>query len=1324
MTLFGGGISWASLIEEWTGNHYTSGNWTDDVGGVVATASGSPQAVADAFGTNTGVNVNGGYFEIPAGSGTSGLSNFTIVVVIRPTAVGPNTGNYYSGTPLAAYDIPGAGQDDVGLSWAGVSVVDGAGQQKAGGNNANGDILETTGYLQLNAVHAVAYQVNGTALTVTTYADGALVSSNVAANIWPRSSANIMYVGGGTFGTPTFPGQIAAIQIYNDATTNGATLTQALLNTYAPSPITLPLATGAAVGKGAPVTIGVPAAAVQSGPLTVTLTSGTPSVVANTTVTFAKGKTSVTTNLPILALGSSTVTASAPGTSSDSMLVAGLDYSGLVNDWLADDYTNNSTEWIDSVGGVVATGTGQEIAVSNVFGTHQGVARNNLYTTTGASGFIIPNDNPPATPPMGLTNYTVAVVFMPISEGPTSDDYYADDIMFGYDIGGAGQNDFGISWGNGNGAGTGYGVCDGLGTATANVDSINYGLAYPLALNQTHVVAVQVNGGAETHALYVDGLQVVEDTGVPIHVVSTQTIPIVNQSDANIGNAFPGYIAEVQTYSNATVNCEALTAILQEKYLSLPPITMSFPGSMYVDVSNYITLTVGIPATASASGPFTVTLTSDNTAVVVSTNVTFPKGVTSTNLTLQILSPSTATITATGSGLGAVSVAVGGLPPRSLVETFHAWSLTNANQLPGITTGTPVTQWNGDILATPAYGQANPPTFNATATLAGTPSVAFVGANQNEMDIPAESDITAGLTNFSVVAVVQVGAVGAGGVDDNQWWNDAGIADHELPGTTFDWGLEVDSGGYIEWGTGDPDVETWASNYTVVNPLFHVVIGTYDTLNGIATVTLDDQKTIVHGNLFSQPRLPDDIIMGHSHDNANAWLTAQLVELDFYNGALDATERSNLVNSLKSTYGLIWPDQAQLTIAANPVDGDVGTTVQLTVGIPEGDNNNNAVPVTVTSATPSVLTINGGASAVVNFAAGAANVQTISATIVGVGSSLVSVTNPSPSLISNSITVYGLAPPTAIETFHASSLTNQVPGITDGTAISVWLGDILQTPANNAGTIAPTFHANATAAGSPSVVLNAANQTSLDIPSGNDPTQGLTEMTVIAVFKDYSDEPASADNGEFYTECGIADHEIPGVTYDWGLEINGQGEFAWGTGDPDTTIPYPEVVLGDGLFHVVVGTYDTIAGVSSIYLDNGAPVTVTGLESGARLPQDIVIGHGHPGQYLSGELAELDFFNGAMSATEVGTTIAGLEKTYALATPPPPSYSLEITRSGSTVQIAWPTAASTAGYVLESTTNLLGTWSASPLTIVPNGTANIATDSPTNVTKYYRLHNP
>src|SRR4051812_10426028 len=111
------GLSEAGLVNQWTGDSYTSGNWVDGLGSVPATASGSPQPVPNAFNTHSGVTMNGGYFIIPAGTAPAGLSNFTIAIVFKPAGVGPFSGNYYNSIPLAAFDVGGSGQVDWGLSW-------------------------------------------------------------------------------------------------------------------------------------------------------------------------------------------------------------------------------------------------------------------------------------------------------------------------------------------------------------------------------------------------------------------------------------------------------------------------------------------------------------------------------------------------------------------------------------------------------------------------------------------------------------------------------------------------------------------------------------------------------------------------------------------------------------------------------------------------------------------------------------------------------------------------------------------------------------------------------------------------------------------------------------------------------------------------------------------------------------------------------------------------------------------------------------------------------------------------------------------------------
>src|ERR1017187_9264224 len=911
------GAGRAALVNEWNGDNYTSSNnWVDTISSVaMVTNSGSPLAVASVFNTHAGVTMNGGFFTVPTNTATAGLSNFTVVVVFKPTALGSFTPNYFNAIPLFAFDIGGGGQIDFGMSYgnpAGQGVDIGVGTQTASGG-IGVDQLQQTQNLALNTVHAVALQVNGANTNVVTYADGVAVASNNVVNVLPRSLVNLIFVGGGQFvGNTRFPGQIAAIQVYNDATTNCAILTANLVTKYAtPAPITLNNSTGADPGSNAPVTITIPASASASGSFAVTLASDNTSVVANKTVTFAQGQTSTNTTFPILAVGIANVTASGTGVGSATMAVAGLDESGLANQWLADTFVTLTGSWTDSKGGVTATGTGNEIAVTGAFGpAHNGVARNALGTTTGADGFTIPA----GTAPGGLTNYTIAVVFKPSAPGPNNGNYYGSQINFGFDIGGGGPADYGMSWGGGD-PNHGQRIVVGIGRSGGDSQIQSAG-GLPLALNTTHVAVLQVNagnGGANgTQTLFVDGIQMGQNGGLNMNIASSQAIPLLNQSIANIGNAFPGLVAEVRVYNSATVNGGGLSTWLQSQYAALSPITLSFPGLSYVDTGSNIVLTVGVPASATSGGPFTVTLTSSDPTVAASTSVTLLQGRTSTNVTFTILGLGPTTVTASGSGVGSATIVFGGLSPRTLVDALRASSLPAQ----GAINGQPISSWTGDSNIVTALQVLNVPTFKATATIAGTPSAVFDKTQQQWLDVPPGNDPFAGLTNFSIVAVYKATAVGVGGVGDGAWYGCAGIVDHEIGGVQFDWGLELDSGGFFEWGTGSPDHEVTATNYSAVSPLFHVVIGTYNTLNGLSTVTLDDQPTIINSNLLSSPRIASDTRIGKN--SGTSYTSGEIAEVDFYNGALSASERAALASALKSKYGLIWPDQSLIFISANP----------------------------------------------------------------------------------------------------------------------------------------------------------------------------------------------------------------------------------------------------------------------------------------------------------------------------------------------------------------------------------------------------------------------
>ena len=78
------------------------------------------------------------------------------------------------------------------------------------------------------------------------------------------------------------------------------------------------------VGSSVTVNVTIPASASLAGAFTVTLTSDTPGVVGNSSVTIAQGTTSTNAALPILGVGSATITASGSGVPSSTLMVGGL----------------------------------------------------------------------------------------------------------------------------------------------------------------------------------------------------------------------------------------------------------------------------------------------------------------------------------------------------------------------------------------------------------------------------------------------------------------------------------------------------------------------------------------------------------------------------------------------------------------------------------------------------------------------------------------------------------------------------------------------------------------------------------------------------------------------------------------------------------------------------------------------------------------------------------------------------------------------------------------------------------------------------------------
>jgi hypothetical protein len=1313
------GVAQASLVNQWRGNDYTGGNWIDNVGGVAATANGSPLAVPGAFGTNAGVTMNGGYFTVPAGAGPAGSSNFTVAIVFKPTAQMPDynnnngwSANYWASIPLIGYDIGGGGMADWGISYGGdtgYKAITGVGVQKI--TTGAGDIQQQGANLALNAGHVCVLQVDATAGTIATYVDGAAITTNTVVTVTNRSVTSTAFIGGGTFvGSVRFPGQISVIELYNDATNDPVALSQSLLSNFgAPAPIVLSSTMGADVGQSVKLKASIPASASATNAFSVTLTSDNPSVVASTSVTFAQGTTDKTVSLPILGAGTANLTASGTGVGSAAIVLYGLDESGFGFQWLADSFVSGGA-WVDSISGVSATPmTGTELAVPGAFGASRpGVAGN-------GGGFYIPGGQ---TIPSGASNYTLVVVFKPTAAGPKNTWFWNSAGLIGYDIGGNGQGDFGISWGGDGSPAAGQRVLIGLGLSNGSDNWLRTPVGSPLSLFATHAAALQVNGPAGTVTLSVDGAQVGQLVSQPIRGIVANNIPVLK-----VFNTFQGQMAEIRIYTNCAVNGAGLTGMLLGTYGTLPPVVLTALTPRFVDVGGTVDLNVAVPVSATYSGPFTVTLSSDNGAVVSSTSVVLAKGATSTNLTVSVNAVGMATLTATGSGLTSASLVLGGLAPRTVVNTWAAWDTNTFNSGAAPNPGDAIYSWAGQTNAGSLVQWntvATPPVFHPQASLTGRPAVEFNGNNTMVIDSSGDPSISpvAGRTNFSCVVVFQALSAGRGS-SGSAWWQQVGVVNNETVGFVPDWGCTLDSLGQFSFGVGGPDVTISQSGYKVVDGLFHVAAMACDSLNGQMRLTVDDQPTTSAGGVSSDPRSNYNIRFSDPGFNG------LIAEVRFYEGALTAAEATNLISQLETAYNYGYPDQVVCVLQAAYPAEIVGGDVACTVSIPAGANATGSVSVTVTSSVPAAVSLNGGSSLVLTFPASATNVQSFLAHMAAVGTS--TLTASSPQLVPTSVTLQALPTPVVVERFRAASLPSQLPGLATGAPVGSWSGDINPAATAYQGSVAPLFRSAATPAGTPAVVFEATNSSSMLLSGAYSPVGGRSNFTVVLVFKATA---SGSGSGQWFGQAGILDAEEVGTWNDWGIALNSSSQLSLGTGNPDMTMA-SAVSVNDGNYHVAVLVADPLHQQLRITVDDQPATAATNsISLFPRNPSslnpsggDIYFGCGAHSAYFSGELAEAAFYDGPLPASGVATIISAQRAQYGILVPN--DLVLQISRGpANAIQLQWSALATSTGYVLEASTNLLSGWTPAGLSQTTTGGRTSSADTLGAGPKFYRLHKP
>jgi hypothetical protein len=561
---------------------------------------------------------------------------------------------------------------------------------------------------------------------------------------------------------------------------------------------------------------------------------------------------------------------------------------GLVSRWVGDDYTSGNS-WTDRIKGAVAIVDGMPtpVALAEVFGSHQGVMRS--AGATGNGGFLIPSTNPPT----GFTNYTIAVVFQATAAGPTGGSYYSDQIMFGYDIGGAGQPDWGVSWG-GSGGLDGEAVVAGIGRLNGDSGIQSGG---PLTLNTTHAAVFQINGTSGTETLFVDGVQVGQNTGITILAPTNENgngmIPLLSTENTTIGTAFVGPLAEVRVYTNASISGTALSSYLQNFYVKNPTITLTSVGSSIAPVGETVTLQVSVPPSTTLTNSFTVTLTSDTPSVVASTNVALAEGTTSVNLSLPVLAAGTANITGSGANiLSSAPFAVTGYPAGSLFPI--AWF--RADKITGLTNGEAMATWSdysGNGFNATQSTPGRDPTY-VTNVMNHLPVVRFNTANSTYLSFPRPIS-----NDFTIICVFQsTQGLGSGTL----YYQGAGLVNAEVAGVINDFGTCLFANGSIAAGTGDPDVAVDSgAGYNDGNPHLFTFIRSLTT--GLVALYVDGVEMGTTIGATDSLTAPPVIVLGAQQTLLN-YLSGDIAEVEIYNTALSGANQQNAETPLFQKYGI------------------------------------------------------------------------------------------------------------------------------------------------------------------------------------------------------------------------------------------------------------------------------------------------------------------------------------------------------------------------------------------------------------------------------------
>ncbi len=220
----------------------------------------------------------------------------------------------------------------------------------------------------------------------------------------------------------------------------------------------------------------------------------------------------------------------------------------------------------------------------------------------------------------------------------------------------------------------------------------------------------------------------------------------------------------------------------------------------------------------------------------------------------------------------------------------------------------------------------------------------------------------------------------------------------------------------------------------------------------------------------------------------------------------------------------------------------------------------------------------------------------------------------------------------------------------------------------NSSSTAPTF-TPAQLNGHAVLHFNGAANNQLVATSSHNPMSGANDFSIAVVFR--TSTPGVGSSTTWTANTGIVDATQTTTTADWGLGINSSGAISAGIGSPDNTI-YSGGGFSDANAHVAI--YTRVLGATELYVDGSTAfdgVSATAARNAVSMAFGSLLTNGN---YFTGDLAEVQVYNAALTDDSAGALAATLGAKYGISLSPP----LYAPLIGLNVQSAMYQTASTA----------------------------------------------